>query len=389
MRSRRVCCPQLVLVCALVPALLTAQVPGRLGAIGLSATPWQLVRFEGGDGRVVTPDVRSKYTISFGTDGQLSARFDCNHGNGNWTSNGANQISFGPLALTRAQCPRGSLHDMLVRHWPYVRTYTTRNGHLFLSLQADAGTYEFEPMNNQGSNTIGPIHGWATSRERITLPRNAVFEAVLIDMASSNTQTQVIARVRNEQPGNFPIPFVIAFDPSRIARNRSYAVRASIYVDNALWFSSDQGASVLTSGRGNEVNLTLIRVSGTGTISPGSGSPLLESTTWKLISMPNSVVRTGTPEREANFVLRASDQTISGTGGCNSFSGSYNLNGDRISFTRVMSTMRACADPVANNTEQLFLRALSRTYRWRITGQGLDLLDSAESVVAHLEAVYR
>jgi len=54
-----------------------------------------------------------------------------------------------------------------------------------------------------------------------------------------------------------------------------------------------------------------------------------------------------------------------------------------------MSTMRACADPVANNTEQLFLRALSRTYRWRITGQGLDLLDSAESVVAHLEAVYR
>lgn len=79
MRSRRVCCPQLVLVCALVPALLTAQVPGRLGAIGLSATPWQLVRFEGGDGRVVTPDVRSKYTISFGTDGQLSARFDCNH----------------------------------------------------------------------------------------------------------------------------------------------------------------------------------------------------------------------------------------------------------------------------------------------------------------------
>ena len=285
MRSRRVCCPQLVLVCALVPALLTAQVPGRLGAIGLSATPWQLVRFEGGDGRVVTPDVRSKYTISFGTDGQLSARFDCNHGNGNWTSNGANQISFGPLALTRAQCPRGSLHDMLVRHWPYVRNYTTRNGHLFLSLQADAGTYEFEPMNNQGSNTIGPIHGWATSRERITLPRNAVFEAVLIDMASSNTQTQVIARVRNEQPGNFPIPFVIAFDPSRIARNRSYAVRASIYVDNALWFSSDQGATVLTSGRGNEVNLTLIRVSGTGTIPPGSSSPLLESTIWKLISM--------------------------------------------------------------------------------------------------------
>ena len=152
---------------------------------------------------------------------------------------------------------------------------------------------------------------------------------------------------------------------------------------------SEQSGLVLTAGRGTDVNLSLRRVSGTGTIPPGSTSPVLESTTWKLISMPNAVVRTGTPEREANFVLRASDQTISGTGGCNSFGGNYNLNGDRISFTRVMSTMRACADPVANNTEQLFLRALSRTYRWRIVGQNLDLLDSSGSVLAQLQPVYR
>jgi len=370
-------------------AHLAAQVPGRLGAVGLSATPWQLVRFEGGDGRVTTPNDRSKYTISFGTDGQLSVRLDCNRGNGNWTSNGANQISFGPLALTRAQCPRGSMHDMMVRHWPYVRTYTMRNGHLFLSLQADAGIYEFEPMNGAGSANVGPIHGWATYRERITLPRNAVFEAVLVDLARPNTQDEIIARVRNEQPGNIPIPFVIAFDPSRIIQNRRYAVRASIYVNNAVWFMSDQSMQVLTGGRGSDVNLTLRQISSTGTIPPGSGSPVLESTTWKLISMPNAVVRTGSPEREANLILRASDQTVSGTGGCNSFSGSYNLTGDRISFTRVMSTMRACADPVANNTEQLFLRALSRTYRWRIVGQNLDLLDSSGSVLAQLQPVYR
>jgi para-nitrobenzyl esterase len=49
------------------------------------------------------------------------------------------------MALTRAMCPPESLHDQLVKHWPYVRSYVIRGGHLHLSLMADGGIYEFEP----------------------------------------------------------------------------------------------------------------------------------------------------------------------------------------------------------------------------------------------------
>lgn len=35
---------------------------------GLAGTSWQLVRFQGGDGTVLVPDERAKYTIAFGVD---------------------------------------------------------------------------------------------------------------------------------------------------------------------------------------------------------------------------------------------------------------------------------------------------------------------------------
>lgn len=113
---------------------------------GLGGTSWQLVEFQGGDGTILTPDDRTKYTVDFGTDGRVTVRIDCNRGNGTWTSEGPNHLVFGPLALTRAQCPPGSLHHRIVRDWEYVRSYVIENGHLFASLMADAGIYELEPV---------------------------------------------------------------------------------------------------------------------------------------------------------------------------------------------------------------------------------------------------
>ncbi len=51
----------------------------------------------------------------------------------------------GPLALTRAMCPPGSLHDQIVKHWTEIRSFALDGGHLRLSLSGDGGTYEFEP----------------------------------------------------------------------------------------------------------------------------------------------------------------------------------------------------------------------------------------------------
>jgi para-nitrobenzyl esterase len=111
----------------------------------LEGSSWRLVQIAMSDG-VTRPALdRSRYTIGFGKDGVLNVRFDCNRGRGSWQSSGPGNLEFGPLALTRALCPVGSLHDELVRQWPYVRSYLIRDGRLFLSLMADGGTLEFEP----------------------------------------------------------------------------------------------------------------------------------------------------------------------------------------------------------------------------------------------------
>jgi para-nitrobenzyl esterase len=122
-----------------------AQTPPLDAPASLAGTSWQFVKFQGGDDRTALPDERAKYTVAFGTDGGVSVRFDCNRGRGGWKSERPGQLQFGPLALTRALCPPGSLHDQFVKHWFYVRSYVLNNGRLYLSLMADGGIYEFEP----------------------------------------------------------------------------------------------------------------------------------------------------------------------------------------------------------------------------------------------------
>jgi para-nitrobenzyl esterase len=135
---------RLILLVSLA-ALACAQTQPQSAVAALGGTSWQLVKFQGGDGAVLTPDDRSKYTLAFAADGVVNARIDCNRGRGGWKSAGPSQIEFGPMAITRAMCPPGSLHDQIVKQLPHVRSYVMKDGRLFLSLMADGGIYEFEP----------------------------------------------------------------------------------------------------------------------------------------------------------------------------------------------------------------------------------------------------
>src|SRR5690349_3623723 len=119
----------------------------------LAGSSWQLVKFTGGDDTVLRPDDKAKYTVAFAPDGSVSVQIDCNRGRGTWKSTGTNQLEFGPLALTRAMCPPAPLNDRMAKTWQYVRSYVVKDGHLFLSLMADAGIYEFKPLNTEGQTS--------------------------------------------------------------------------------------------------------------------------------------------------------------------------------------------------------------------------------------------
>ena len=46
------------------------------------------------------------------------------------------------MAVTRAMCPPGSLHDRFIEDLGFVVSFVMKDGHLFLSLRADGGIYE-------------------------------------------------------------------------------------------------------------------------------------------------------------------------------------------------------------------------------------------------------
>jgi para-nitrobenzyl esterase len=124
----------------------SGQVPPAESAADLGGTTWQLVRFQGTDDTSRSLDDRANYQIEFRKGGSLTARIDCNRGRGTWTSSGPGRIELGPMALTRAMCGPRSLHDQIVKHWSLIRSYALRGGHLFLAVQPEGGTYEFEPV---------------------------------------------------------------------------------------------------------------------------------------------------------------------------------------------------------------------------------------------------
>lgn len=110
----------------------------------LAGTSWQLVKLQAADESMHVPDDKSKYTITFGRDGRVTTRVDCNRASSTWKSPGAGKLQFGSWSRTSAKCPAGSLHDRIVTEGANVRSYVIKDGHLFLSGMAAGGWYELE-----------------------------------------------------------------------------------------------------------------------------------------------------------------------------------------------------------------------------------------------------
>jgi heat shock protein HslJ len=101
-----------------------------------------------GTTRIADPTL---YTVSFGADGRVALRLNCNRATGSWQATPAadgmsGSLGFGVLAGTRALCPPPSLDEKLLRDLAYVRGYLLRDGQLHMSLMADAGIYSWQPL---------------------------------------------------------------------------------------------------------------------------------------------------------------------------------------------------------------------------------------------------
>jgi len=135
-----------VVVVATCLTSIAVQAQKSSGSSALSGTSWQLVKFQGPDERIFSPDDKSKYTITFGSNGRVTIRVDCNRGSSTWKATAKGELQFGSWSRTTAKCGARSLHDQVVTEGAAVRNFVIKDGHLFLSGMAAGGYYELEPV---------------------------------------------------------------------------------------------------------------------------------------------------------------------------------------------------------------------------------------------------
>lgn len=118
---------------------------------GLAGSSWQLVAIQSMDNARGTTRIAAPQTLSvhFGADGRASFQLECNRGMGSFavgaSADSSGELTFGPIAATRALCPGAGLGEKLARQLPYVRSYLRKDGNLFMSLMADGGILEWQP----------------------------------------------------------------------------------------------------------------------------------------------------------------------------------------------------------------------------------------------------
>ena len=116
-----------------------------------------------------------------------------------------------------------------------------------------------------------------------------------------------------------------------------------------------------------------------GACSGGTSASL--TGTWKLVSYgsPDDLIPAAADVDTS--VVFGEDGTISGNVGCNSFGGDYKVDGDKITFGTISSTLMMCADTATGDQETAVLHTLTEPVTFVIDGDTLTLTSADGSSV--------
>ncbi len=96
---------------------------------------------------------------------------------------------------------------------------------------------------------------------------------------------------------------------------------------------------------------------------------VLPDRTWKLVELDGRTIEYS-GERHPYAVFKTADSRVYGSGGCNRYSGSFKVSGQKITISQLISTKMACMEI---DYENVFLRTLESSDEFVISGDSLYL----------------
>jgi putative lipoprotein len=235
----------------------------------------------------------------------------------------------------------------------------------------------FLPSTAQSADVT--ISGSVFYRERMALPDNASLFVQLVD--TTQTPAGVIGDTSVSPAGQVPIAFSIIVDSARVTADKAPGLMARIEVDGAAWFANDAPAPVDLNQPAAPLSVLLMRVAEKSSPENSGEAKSIKGVIWQLSSIDGQNAAAG-----INSTLTFSDDgNVSGNGGCNSFGGKATLDGAKLKFGDLFSTMMACEEAKMKQ-EAAFHAALAKTASYRIENGTLTLLDGAGVGLATLTA---
>jgi heat shock protein HslJ len=130
-----------------------------------------------------------------------------------------------------------------------------------------------------------------------------------------------------------------------------------------------------------KVTLTIITILlATGLTLSACASPTtlasLSGTSWVLVSYGRVGSQTPAASRIRTSLIFGADGQVSGSLGCNEFSGNYKVNDGKLDFGPLASTLMACPEPQMTQ-EGTAIQVLTGTARFTLDGSTLTIYDTS------------
>ncbi|HLF26931.1 MAG TPA: META domain-containing protein [Anaerolineae bacterium] len=106
---------------------------------------------------------------------------------------------------------------------------------------------------------------------------------------------------------------------------------------------------------------------------PPGDTNSLANTHWMLESFGALGAETPVVEGSSVTLEFGADGQAGGSGGCNSYGGPYQVQGDTLTFGEITSTLRACEDESIMQQEAEYFEALRSASTFELTGGNLTI----------------
>lgn len=117
-----------------------------------------------------------------------------------------------------------------------------------------------------------------------------------------------------------------------------------------------------------------------------TNTAMLTEKYWRLTELNGQPIKTDAGNsKEPHIIFKEEEQRVTGSSGCNSFHGSYELKeGDRITLSKMASTRMACPDMEIENQ---FLKVLETADNYNLSEKTLVLNRARMAPLARFELV--